>query len=105
MSPGRWASTSSAARLQRQLRQKEAARLLGVTSWTVFNWEKGRTDPSIEAMPALLSFLGYDPLPEPQVLPERLLAKRRAMGFGQSGREPDSLAWTQGPGEIGSRVG
>ena len=32
-------------------------------------------------MPALLRFLGYEPLPEPKTLPERLLAKRRAMGW------------------------
>lgn len=32
-------------------------------------------------MPAILRFLGYDPFPEPGSLPERLLAKRRAMGW------------------------
>jgi transcriptional regulator with XRE-family HTH domain len=32
-------------------------------------------------MPALLQFLGYDPLPEPKTLPERLIAKRRAVGW------------------------
>lgn len=32
-------------------------------------------------MPAIIRFLGYDPFPEPKNLPERLLAKRRAMGW------------------------
>jgi len=84
-------------RLLRKLGQKEAARLLGVTSWTVFNWEKGRTGPPIESLPALLRFLGYDPFPQPTSLPERLLAKRRGMGWsirkaaGQLGVDPG--AW------------
>ena len=48
---------------------------------TILNWEKGHTEPPVEAVPALLQFLGYDPLPEPTTLPERLLAKRRVMGW------------------------
>lgn len=32
-------------------------------------------------MPAIIRFLGCDPFPEPKSLPERLLAKRRAMGW------------------------
>ena len=32
-------------------------------------------------MPAILQFLGYDPYPKPKTLPERMLAKRRAMGW------------------------
>jgi Helix-turn-helix domain len=52
-----------------------------VTPWTVLNWEKGHTDPPIESMPAILTFLGYDPFPAPETLPKRLLGKRRAMGW------------------------
>jgi transcriptional regulator with XRE-family HTH domain len=68
-------------RLQRKLSQTEAARVLEVNPSTILNWEKGHTEPSVEAIPTLLQFLGYDPLPEPKTLPERLLAKRRAMGW------------------------
>ena len=32
-------------------------------------------------MPGILRFLGYDPYPVPQTLPERMLAKRRAHGW------------------------
>lgn len=32
-------------------------------------------------MSAILRFLGYEPFPEPKRLAERLLAKRRAMGW------------------------
>ncbi len=69
------------SRLQRKLAQIAAARALEVNQSTILNWEKGHTEPPVEAMPALLQFLGYNPLPEPKTLPERLLAKRRAMGW------------------------
>lgn len=56
-------------RLQRKLSQIEAARALEVNPSTILNWEKGHTVPPVEAVPALLQFLGYDPLPEPKTLP------------------------------------
>jgi transcriptional regulator with XRE-family HTH domain len=68
-------------RLQRKLSQIEAARALEVNPSTILNWEKGHTEPPVEAVPALLQFLGYDPLPEPKTLPERLIAKRRSKGW------------------------
>ena len=67
-------------RLELRLTQKEAAERLGVKLWTVLNWEKDHTEPAIESMPAITRFLGYDPFPEPKNIPERLLAKRQAMG-------------------------
>ena len=48
---------------------------------TVLNWEKGRTEPPVSAVPAIFQLLGYDPFPEPRTLPDRLLAKRRKMGW------------------------
>lgn len=68
-------------RLGRKVTQKEAARLIGVDPFTVLNWEKGRTEPPISAIPGILKFLGYDPYPKPKNLPEKLLAKRRVMGW------------------------
>jgi len=68
-------------RLELGLTQKQAADRLRVTSFTVLNWEKGHTEPPIETVPAILRFLGYDPFPQPQNLPKRLLAKRRVMGW------------------------
>jgi transcriptional regulator with XRE-family HTH domain len=59
----------------------EAATRLGETAITVLHWEKGQTEPPIEAMPQILSFLGYDPFPEPRNLSQRLLAVRRANGW------------------------
>lgn len=68
-------------RLELGLTQKQAAKRLGVNPWTVLNWEKDHTGPPIESMSAIIRFVGYAPFPEPKSIPERLLAKRRAMGW------------------------
>lgn len=91
------------SRLQRNLTQKGAASLLGVDSGTVFNWEKGRTKPPVCAVPRLAQFLGYDPYAQARTIPERMLAKRRAMGWSvrqaalQVGVDPTSWGdWERG---------
>ena len=68
-------------RLQRKLSQSSVAQILEVNPNTILNWEKGHTEPPVEALPALLQLLGYDPLPKPKTLSERLLAKRRSDGL------------------------
>lgn len=37
--------------------------------------------PTIRYMPAIIAFLGYNPYPAPQTLPEKLLAARRRLGL------------------------
>ncbi len=61
--------------------QREVAQQLGVNAWTILNWEKGHTEPLIVSIPAIVRFLGYDPFPQPATLPDKLLAKRREMGW------------------------
>ncbi len=68
-------------RLEMGLMQKEVAEQLGVNTWTILNWEKGHTAPSIESIPVIVQFLGYDPFPQPTTLSQHLLAKRREMGW------------------------
>lgn len=68
-------------RLKMGLMQKEVAELLRVNTWTILNWEKSRTKPPTASIPAIVQFLEYDPFPIPTTLPERLLAKRREMGW------------------------
>lgn len=63
------------------LSQEDAGNQLGVTLFTILNWEKGQTKVHIKAWPGILTFLGYDPLPAPQTIPERVLTKRREMGW------------------------
>ena len=61
--------------------QKLAASDLGVSPFTLLNWEKGHTEPPIGRMPRILRWLAYNPFPEPRALPERMLAARRATGW------------------------
>jgi transcriptional regulator with XRE-family HTH domain len=68
-------------RLTLGLYQREAAERLGVDPFTVLNWEKGKTEPPIKAIPAILAFLGYNPFPAPANLSERMLAVRRIKGW------------------------
>ena len=68
-------------RLQLALTQKQAGDRLGVTSFTVLNWEKCKTEPPVRSYPATLRFLAYDPFPEARSLPERLVAVRRSLGW------------------------
>ena len=68
-------------RISKNLTQGEAARILEVNAWTVLNWEKGHTKPRVESMPSILQFLGYDPLKGPKTLSERMVVKRRGMGW------------------------
>lgn len=68
-------------RLKTGLTQKEAASKLGVNPWTILNWEKGRTEPPMASIPIIIQFLGYNPFPKPKTTPQRLLAKRREMGW------------------------
>ena len=46
-------------RYLRKLTQKQVAKLLGVSPFTVLNWEKDKTVPPGQFMPVILRFLGY----------------------------------------------
>ena len=71
-------------RLFLNLRQSDIASLIGVTSFTVSNWENGHREPQIQHLPKLIQFLGYDPEhPNPKTLAEHLKAKRRELGWTQ----------------------
>jgi transcriptional regulator with XRE-family HTH domain len=68
-------------RLNLGLSQAQAAAQIGFSSNTVLNWEKGHNEPLVEAIPRIVQFLGYDPIPAPVTLSERMRAKRRRMGW------------------------
>ena len=71
------------ARLDRGLVQQEVARILGVTTMTVNAWETRRAEPKVSYVPRIVSFIGYDPLPQAEGLGERLRAKRQRQGLTQ----------------------
>jgi transcriptional regulator with XRE-family HTH domain len=73
-------------RLDLGLVQREAAREIGVSKATLYNWEKGRNEPEIRFYSGIIRFLGYDPTaPGPTLsMGERLKAARRARGLSQA---------------------
>ena len=70
-------------RLVLKLTQKDVAEQLGVEKCSVFNWEANMSQPEIRYTPAIIRFLGYNPLPEPKSLAERLIRQRTTMGLSQ----------------------
>ena len=93
-------------RLSLKLTQGDVGERLGVDQASVYNWENGRSKPNIEYMPAIIEFLGYNPLPEAQTLAGRLVRQRTSMGLSQSesarriGVDPGTLArWERGERE------
>lgn len=48
-------------RLELGLRQQDVAAILGVTEWTVINWETGARQPRVTFYPAIARFLGLSP--------------------------------------------
>ncbi len=70
-------------RLELKLTQKAVAKLLGVSPFSVLNWEKHGMTPPTTSMGRVIEFLGYDPIPCGETVAERIRAKRRQMGWSQ----------------------
>ena len=93
-------------RLGLKMLQREVADQLGVCVPSVFNWEANTSNPEIRYMPAIIDFLGYDPLPQSKTLPEQLVRQRTSLGLTQKesakglGIDPATLArWERGERE------
>ncbi len=65
------------------LLQKKVALLLGVHKNTITNWELSRRSPALPAIPKIICFLGYNPLPEGDTIPKRLRYLRKTQGLTQ----------------------
>jgi len=72
-----------ARRIDLGLFQSQVADLIGVCPLTITNWEGNTTSPEVQYIPAIIRFLGYDPLTTGTSFPERLAATRRARGLTQ----------------------
>jgi transcriptional regulator with XRE-family HTH domain len=70
-------------RLDLNLLQKQVADRIGVHKMTITSWEGNATVPEVRYMPAIIQFLGYNPLPAANSLPERLSIARMALGLSQ----------------------
>jgi transcriptional regulator with XRE-family HTH domain len=68
-------------RLDLRLLQKEVADQIGVDETTITAWERNTTTPAVRFIPAIIKFLGYDPLPPASSFSERLTTARRAQGL------------------------
>jgi transcriptional regulator with XRE-family HTH domain len=93
-------------RLGLKLHQREVAEQLGVGTTSVLNWEGNWSRPEIRYMPAIIRFLGYDPLPAANTLAERLVRHRTGLGLSQKeaagriGVDASTLAkWERGERE------
>jgi transcriptional regulator with XRE-family HTH domain len=95
--------------------QKDVAEKVGVDTTTVFNWEANASQPDFRYMPAIIRFLGYNPLPEVNGWGERLVRQRTIFGLTQKESakrldvDPRTLAkWERGEresaGEFAKRV-
>jgi transcriptional regulator with XRE-family HTH domain len=62
------------------LLQRQAAEMMGVSTDTVVNWQRDKTEPVAAQFRPVVAFLGYDPTPEAQTLADRLEAKQRTLG-------------------------
>jgi transcriptional regulator with XRE-family HTH domain len=96
-------------RLALELLQKDVADQIGVDKCSVFNWETNTVSPDLRCMPAIIRFLGYNPLPEAKGWGERIVRHRTSLGMTQGeaalkiGVDPGTLArWERGEREPAS---
>lgn len=78
-----------------KLRQKDAATILCVGHFTYMTWEKDQATPFPRYYPAIIGWLGYNPLPEPQTEGARLRHERFTLGLTSS-QMADRLGIDQG---------
>jgi transcriptional regulator with XRE-family HTH domain len=64
--------------LQRQVREQ-----IGVDKTSIANWESNRSKPGLQYMPAIIRFLGYNPLPPADGWADRLVQCRTVLGLSQ----------------------
>lgn len=90
-------------RLGLKILQREVAEQIGVDTTSVFNWEASTARPEIRYMPAIIRFLGYNPLPEAKSPAGQLVRHRTTLGLSQKeaaqrlGIDPGTLArWERG---------
>jgi transcriptional regulator with XRE-family HTH domain len=89
-----------------KLLQRQVAKQLDVNVASIVNWENNLSKPKVSHMPAIIHFLGYNPLPPSKGWTDRLVHVRTALGLSQRdaaariGVDPCTLArWERGERE------
>jgi len=84
------------------LYQKDVAAKIGVTTSTIWNWEHDWT-VDLRCVPHLIEFLGYNPIPCPDDIVERLAWYKQVNGLtleelgAEMNRDPEQLSdWLSG---------
>jgi transcriptional regulator with XRE-family HTH domain len=90
-------------RLDLGLLQKDVADQLGVDTASIGNWESNETQPMVHCLPAILAFLGDNPLPEADDLIGKLKRLRGTLGSPKSSWLRNSES-TNRPSRAGSGV-
>jgi transcriptional regulator with XRE-family HTH domain len=90
-------------RLALHLLQRDVAEQVGVDKTSIFNWESNTAEPEVRFMPAVIRFLGYNPLPAATTTGGQLVRRRTTFGLSQReaatelGIDPSTLArWERG---------
>ena len=68
-------------RFAAKMLQKEVAEQLGVNTTSVRSWEANIAEPEIRHTPAIIRFVGYNPLPTANTLAEQLVRQRTSPGL------------------------
>jgi len=82
-----------------------------VDKTSVFTWERNAANPQVRYMPAIIEFLGYNPLPDADTLAEQSVRQRTSLGLSRKesaerlGVDPSTLAqWEKGRKELTGAV-
>lgn len=70
-------------RLTLRMFQRDVAKQFGVDNASIVNWELNTSNPGVQYMPAIIEFLGYNPLPEAKGLDGQLVRHRTSLGLTQ----------------------
>jgi transcriptional regulator with XRE-family HTH domain len=70
-------------RLTLKMLQRQVAKQLEVNVASIVNWENNLSKPKVSHMPAIIRFLGYNPLPPSKGWANRLIQGRTALGLTQ----------------------
>lgn len=90
-------------RFELGLYQKDVAIQIGVTTSTIWNWENNWSSITLNCMPKVIEFLGYNPSPCPEELMVRLSWYKQVNGLtleklgADMSRDPEQLSdWLSG---------